>query len=99
VLEEGTDSVYVRRHDVLLRRVAGEHLLVPIRRNAADLQAIFALNGIGVYVWELLDGERTLEAVLTAILERYEVGADQAKQDLGSFIARLSEAGIVERRR
>jgi hypothetical protein len=99
VLEGGQDTVYARRDDVLLREVAGEHLLVPVRRNVADLQAIFALNGIGVFIWGLLDGERSLGAVLDAILARYDVSADEAAADLHAFVERMSGAGILERRR
>jgi hypothetical protein len=98
VLEDSRDTVYARRDDVLLRDVAGEHLLVPIRRNVADLQAIFALNGIGVYIWGLLDGQRSLHAVLAAVLERYDVSADEAAADLHAFVERLTKAGVIERR-
>lgn len=98
MLEDSRDTVYARRDDVLLRDVAGEHLLVPIRRNVADLQAIFALNGIGVYIWGLLDGQRSLHAVLAAVLERYDVSADEAAADLHAFVERLTKAGVIERR-
>lgn len=63
------------------------------------MQAVFAVNGIGAYIWELLDGERTMGAVLAAILDRFDVGAEEAAADLNAFVERLSEAGIVERRR
>ena len=98
MLEDSRDTVYARRDDVLLRDVAGEHPLVPIRRNVADLQAIFALNGIGVYIWGLLDGQRSLHAVLAAVLERYDVSADEAAADLHAFVERLTKAGGIERR-
>jgi hypothetical protein len=98
-LDEALDAVYARREDVLLRNVAGEHLLVPLRRNAADLQAIFALNRVGLFVWELLDGQRTVGAVLAAILKRYDVGADEAAADLRSLLDRLTQVSVVERRR
>jgi hypothetical protein len=93
------DAVYVRRQDVLLREVAGEHLLVPLRRNVADLQAIFALNRVGVFIWGLLDGQRTAHQVLAAIQERYDVAADRAAADLGALLDRLTELSVVERRR
>ena len=64
----------------------------------ADLRAIFVVTGIGAFIWELLDGERSLEAVLAAVLERYDVGVEQARADLVSFVERLTEAGIAERR-
>ena len=93
-----TDAVYATREDVILREIAGEHLLVPIRHNVAELQAIYALTGVGVQIWKLLDGVRTLRAVQAAITERFEVGAEEAWTDLCAFVERLEERGLVERR-
>ncbi len=90
--------MFAQRANVVLREVAGERLLVPIRRDVADLRAIFVVTGIGAFIWELLDGARPLDAVLAAILDRYDVSAEQARADLSSFVERLSEAGIAERR-
>ncbi len=96
--QNAADAVFARRNDVILRDVAGERLLVPIRRDAAELKSIFMVTGVGAFVWELLDGERSLEAVLAAILDHYEVGAEEARVDLRAFVERLAEAGIAERR-
>jgi hypothetical protein len=98
-VEQTDAAVYARRDDVVLREVAGEQLLVPIKNDVAGIQAIFALTGIGAFVWELLDGESALEAIRATILERYDAAPEEAEADLGAFIARLSEAGLVERRR
>jgi hypothetical protein len=94
----GPGAVFVRRPNVILREVAGERLLVPVRRDVADLRAIFIVTGIGAFIWELLDGHRSLGAVLEAVLDRYDVGVEQAQADVTSFVARLAEAGIAEQR-
>jgi hypothetical protein len=91
-------AVYARREGIVLREVAGEHLLVPIRKDVADLKAIFALNGVGLRIWELLDGEKTLDGVLAELLERFDAPAEEASADLVSFVGRLEGAGLVERR-
>jgi hypothetical protein len=92
------DAVFARRANVVLREVAGERLLIPIRREVAELRSIFVLTGIGAFIWELLDGERSLGAVLAVIVEHYDIGAEQAGADLAAFVARLAEAGIAEQR-
>jgi hypothetical protein len=97
-MEDAAGNAYARREDVLLRVVAGEQILVPIRNNVAQMQSIFALTGIGAAVWNLLDGVRTLDGVLSAILEQYDIGEEQARNDLQAFVAQLREAGLVERR-
>jgi len=91
-------AVYARREGVVLREVAGEHLLVPIRKDVADLKAIFALNGVGLRIWELLDGARALDGVLAELVERFDVPIEEASADLSAFVDRLLAAGLVERK-
>jgi hypothetical protein len=98
-MEEAAAVVYARRDGVVLREVAGEQILVPIRRNVADLKAIFALNGVGRCIWELLDGTRGVDAVLAGLVERFDVSSEEASVDLQAFLERLTQAGLVERRR
>jgi hypothetical protein len=97
--EEAERAVYARREGVVLREVAGEHILVPVRRDVADLRAIFALNRVGLRIWEMLDGARGLDGILAELVERFDVTAEEASADLRSFVERLNDAGLVERRR
>jgi hypothetical protein len=94
-MELSADAVYARQDDVVLRDVAGEQILVPIRHNVADLQAVFVLNGIGAFVWGLLDGISTLAVIHGQILDQYDVAPEDAWADLGAFIGELSQAGLV----
>jgi hypothetical protein len=72
---------------------------VPIRNDPDGIQALFALTGTGAFIWGLLDGERALDAVLAAIVERFDVTPGEAEADLGAFVERLGAAGLVERKR
>lgn len=98
-MEDVERAVYARRDGVVLREVAGEQILVPIRRDVADLKAIFALNTVGRCIWELLDGTRGTGAVLAGLVERFDVSPEEASADLHAFVERLTQAGLVERRR
>jgi hypothetical protein len=96
---EAASAVYGPRESIVVRRIAGEHLLVPIRGHVSQMKAIFALTGAGGRIWELLDGERALGDVRDALVERFEVGAEQAWAELCEFVEHLEESGLVERRR
>jgi hypothetical protein len=100
VSEQSPDDavVYAALDGVVLREIAGEHLLVPIRSDLADMEAIYALMGVGVRIWGLLDGTRTLGAIREELVARYDVGADEAWADLCDFVMHLEERGLVERR-
>ena len=54
-----------------------------------------ALEDLGVFIWNQIDGTRDLDAVLTAIVAEYEVQEETARADLGSFVEQLESAGLV----
>jgi hypothetical protein len=87
-----------RKNDLFVfREIAGEMVLVPIRRNAADLDNLYVLNNVGARIWELLDGERTLQAISDILCEEYEVSLPAAQQDLAEFVEQLASFGGIER--
>jgi hypothetical protein len=89
-------QVYRKKADVVLRHVAGEVLLVPIRGQLADMDRIYILNETGERVWELLDGARPVSALAQAICEHYDVTLSEALQDVKALVEDLAAAGLLE---
>ena len=87
--------MYQRATSVVLRRVAGEVLLVPVAGALADLQRVFALDEVGAAIWEHLDGPRTVAQIRDALLDRFEVAADELERDLGQFLEELRSAELI----
>ena len=87
---------FVKRPDVVSRRIAGEAVLVPVRSRVAEIDSLYTLNDLGSRVWELLDGERTVSQIAEVICESYEVTAEEAMRDLIEFLAALESAGLIE---
>jgi len=54
-----------------------------------------ALEDLGVFIWNQIDGAKDLEGVLAAIVAEYEVDEGTARNDLQGFVAQLEEAGLV----
>jgi len=59
----------------------------------------YTLNAVGTIVWELLDGQRPLGAVLTALGERFDAPERQLRGDLIELVAQLRAEGLIEERR
>ena len=89
------EAVYRQDPSIVSRNIAGEMILVPIRNNVGDLESIYTLNETAARIWELLDGERTLQAVRDAIADEFEVEADEATTDMLELIAQLESVGAV----
>jgi len=95
IAPQATPVRYTRDDGVVARTVAGEHLLVPIRGRLADLQRVFAVNAVGQAVWEALAHGATLEELVAAVGERFEVGAGGVRSDIEAFLAEMQSAGLV----
>ncbi len=85
-----------KRDDVVTRQIVGESILVPIRGKLADMQKVFCLDPVAAFVWEHLDGKRTLAEVRDAVLDAFEVGRERAESDIQEFIGELVAAELIQ---
>jgi len=90
-------EVFERSDRIVGRRLADEYILVPIVSRGADVDSIFNLNGVGALIWEKLDGRTSGQAVVEAIVERFEVDAARAAEDYAEFVAKLVAVDAVRR--
>lgn len=92
-MQDSSSDILTRRYrrnpDLIQREIAGEFVLVPIRHDMADLEAIYTLEGVGARIWEWLDGEQDGYAILARIVNEYDVSEEVARQDLIEFLQQL----------
>ena len=60
-----------------------------------DTANAVGINPVGVSVWKLMDGKRSLEELVDEIKDRYSDVPDAAIEDLTSFVKNLAENGFV----
>ena len=60
-----------------------------------DTANAVGINPVGVSVWKLMDGNRTLEKLVDEIKDRYSDVPDAAIEDLTAFVENLAENGFV----
>lgn len=87
---------YRKKDKIAGRSIAGESFLIPVCGQPADMENIFVLNPLADFIWQRLDGHHTLEMVVTAIIESYEVKREQASVDAVDFIGRLLKNDLIE---
>ena len=85
---------YRRDPEIVCRRVAAEVILVPIRKNVREV-GIYRLNEVAGFVWDRLDGTRTIEDLAQEIAEVYAVDEAAARRDVDTLLAKLSRMGGV----
>jgi hypothetical protein len=91
------DYCYKKDPDMVSREIAGEVILVPIRRNVGDLESVYTLNETAARAWTLFDGSHTVNQIQDQIISEYEVDEDEAQLDLIELIQQLEEIGAIAR--
>jgi hypothetical protein len=86
-----------RKDDFLLQNVGGQDLLVPLGSRVLDMNGMVVLNPTGRYIWELLAEDRSLEDLVTAVVDRFDVGTERAGADVRAFVDDLSRKGWIDR--
>lgn len=76
--------------DVLHQELGGETVLL----NLAN-ENYFGLDEVGTRVWQVLGETQSASAVLTRLIDEYDVPAEQLRADVAKLITGLADAGLV----
>lgn len=55
----------------------------------------YSLNGVGAFVWELIQEPKSIADIRGAVLERYNVDAERCKADVDALLKGLAENGLA----
>ena len=80
---------------VVMREIAGQTFLVPIRGTLAELQDLYVVNDVGQWVWERLDGARTVGDLAAEACLEFDVAPEAARADVEAFLHDVLAAGLV----
>lgn len=80
------EKIFEKNPDFVQREIAGEFLLIPIRRQLSEANALYVMNETGTAFWKRLDGTTTVADIKTALLSEYEVSEDALHQDLTTLV-------------
>lgn len=79
----------------LLRKVAGEYVVVPTGNSMVDFKAMISLNETGAFLWEQLSQDRTEQQLAELLLSEYDVDEQTAVFDIAEFINLLKEKNLL----
>ena len=61
----------------------------------ADSGQVTILNELGAFIWQLCDGEHTLDQIVAEIVDEYEVQPETAAQDASEFLDSMAEIRAI----
>ena len=86
---------YIKNSNIVSRIIADECILVPIKHTVEDLGSIYALNEVGTFIWNSIDGNKTVEEIKEMVIEQFEASPEQIEIDLIEFIEQLESLRMV----
>ncbi len=89
------EKKYKRNENFVYRKIENETILVPIKNNVGDMSCIYNLNEVGAFIWDHLDGEKTLNDILNMVADEFDVSDQDAEIDLQDYISDLNEIGAI----
>lgn len=77
--------------DTAARRIGG--LFYVVDPSTSELHSF---NEVGSFIWELLDGTKTVSGIVDAVVSSYEVDRPRAERGVAVFLDQLQAKNLVE---
>ena len=89
------EKPYVASEDYILRRIAGESVLVSLADNDYLGNSILSLNDTFVFLWELYQQPRTLEEMIAAAKDEYEDPEGKLETHIRGFLRQCVQLKLL----
>jgi hypothetical protein len=83
------------KEGLMIRTVAGQNVVIPVSGDL-NLNMMIRLNETGLFLWEQLQKETTVEELVEAVLKNYDIDEEDAKMHVENFLGKLKENEFLE---
>lgn len=85
-----TSAIHINPSVVCTQLQNGESVLLHL-----ETQTYYSLNSTGVFIWEHLNGKRTIEDISEALEKKYDISIEDANTSVSALINELAGEKIV----
>ncbi len=79
------------------RAIDGVVVIVPIKQPGPEISKLYRLKDpVSTRIWELVDGERTVQEILQVVCQEFDTEEKGAKKDLVKFLKHLKSVGAIQ---
>lgn len=87
--------VYHHKENMVCRKIGKELVIVPLRNNVADMDNIYTLNETGAFIWDDIDGKKSVKDIIIDIMENFETDEITAEKDVIELLEKMDGAVIL----
>jgi len=90
------ERVFSPSGDVVARKIEGETIIIPIVAGIGDLEDdLYTLNETGQVIWEKLDGQKSVLAIIDEMKADYSAPGETIREDVLGIIEELARRRII----
>lgn len=82
--------ILVKAPTTASRVIEGEAVILSM-----ETKVLRGLNPVGSRIWELIDGQRSVEEIVGVIVKEFDVEPPWAEEDVRGFLEELLDKGLV----
>lgn len=84
------------KKELIKRDIAGDTVLVPVGHTVYEANGLFIINEVGAFLWDMLPNVQDEAALVSRLLEEYEVDPQTAATDVAIFLQKLRDLEIID---
>jgi hypothetical protein len=90
------DSLIDKKKNIISKKINNEYILVPLTGNVANMKSLYTLNETAAFLWEKIDGTKTINQLAEEIVLEFDVEMKEAIIDTNIFIFKINELLIIK---
>jgi hypothetical protein len=92
------DAIYTHSDNVVSRVIEGEVIIVPLVSGIGDADDdLFSLNETGQDIWQRLDGQTSVAAILDVLAGEYDAPRDTIAAETSALLSELLARGMIQK--
>ncbi|MGQ1785766.1 MULTISPECIES: PqqD family protein [unclassified Saccharicrinis] len=87
--------VYAKNDGFVEKAIGDEKVLVPLTDNVANMNKVYNLNEVASFIYDHIDGVKSIADLRSALIKNYEVAEEVALNDIKHFITDMVNNGVL----
>lgn len=87
--------VYVKSEGFVEKAIGAEKVLVPLTDNVADMNKVYNLNEVASFIYDTIDGEKSIAELCNILTFTYEVTQEEALRDIIFLLNDMVSRGVL----
>ena len=85
----------IRSKDFIKRKIGTQYVIVAVGAATKKFNGMVSVNGTGSFIWDQLEQDISMEDLVKAITDHYEIDAATAAEHATAFLNTLKGVGAI----